>query len=182
MSLCNTCSTKSTLNVPGACQKCSGLTSHFAHALCDPCSEELDECEWCRTPLTANSSSPIANAAGIFYTTCREGDNGKTFKGLSRGEQIHVILGEDQYQMKEWQVKRPLPGIFKLISRGQFTPDKNNPQFGVREFVFEILTSGQGQIEFEECQRTWSWWGNQGSTIGQPVPGGQSWKADFDVK
>ncbi len=183
MSLCQTCSTKSTLNVPGACQKCSGITSHFAHALCDPCSTQLDECEWCRAPLQAGSSSPIASAAGVFYTTCRDKDKGKTFKNLSRGEQIHVILPEDQYAWKEWNVKRPLNYQFKLISRGQFTPDNGNPQYGTREFIFEIVNTGLASIEFEECQRTWSWgWGNTGSSIGQAIPGGQTWDANFDVK
>jgi len=182
MSLCTGCSSKSTLNVPGNCQKCGGLTSHFAHALCDGCSDLLDECEWCRTPVSTGSSSPVATAAGIFYTTCRDGDKGKTFKNLSRGEQIHVILAEDQYAWKEWNVKRPLPSAFRLLTRGQFTPDIGNPQYGTREFIFEIVGTGLAAIEFEECQRTWSWWGSQSSSIGSAVPGGQTWSANFDVK
>ena len=93
-----------------------------------------------------------------------------------------MILAEDQYAWKEWNVKRPLSNQFKLISRGQFTPDNGNPQYGTREFIFEIVNTGQASIEFEECQRTWSWWGNTGSSIGQPVPGGQTWDANFDVK
>ncbi|MBU6452429.1 MAG: hypothetical protein KGS72_11660 [Cyanobacteria bacterium REEB67] len=182
MSLCTTCSSKHTLSVPGQCQKCSGLTSHFAHALCDACSVLLDECEWCRVPLSAGAASSISSKTGIAFITCRHVDAGKTFKNLRIGEEIHIFLNEDQYKWREWNVKRPLPSNFKLKSRGTFVPDPGNPQFGQREFVFEILSAGQNDIEFEEVQRTWSWFAGQSSSIGQAVQGGQSWKATFDIK
>jgi hypothetical protein len=182
MALCSTCKPKVTLAVPGQCQKCSGLTSHFAHALCDACSTQLDECQWCRIPLQAGAASPIVGKTGIAFITVRHVDANKTFKNLRIGEEIHVILNEDQYKWREWNVKRPVPYQFKLKSRGNFTPDPGNPQFGTREFVFEILSSGTDKIEFEEVQRTWSWWGNPNPGIGTAVPGGQTWKASFDVK
>jgi hypothetical protein len=182
MSLCTSCSSKHTLSVPGQCQKCAGLTSHFAHALCDACSTQLDECEWCRVPLSAGSASAVNSKTGISYVTARHTDAGKHFKNLRIGEEIHVVLNEDQYKWREWNVKRPLPGNFKLKSRGTFVPDPGNPQYGTREFVFEIVSNGRDTIEFEEVQRTWSWYGGQTSSIGQAVQGGQSWKADFEAK
>jgi len=182
MALCSTCKPKVTLAVPGQCQKCSGLTSHFAHALCDACSTQLDECQWCRIPLQAGAASSIVGKTGVAFITVRHVDANKTFKNLRIGEEIHVILNEDQYKWREWNVKRPVPYQFKLKTRGNFTPDPGNPQFGTREFVFEILSSGTDKIEFEEVQRTWSWWGNPNPGIGTAVPGGQTWKANFDVK
>jgi hypothetical protein len=182
MSLCTNCTPKVTLSVPGQCQKCSGLTSHFAHALCDACSTQLDECQWCRVPLSAGSASAIMGKTGIAFVTCRHVDAGKTFKNLRIGEEIHIILNEDQYKWREWGVKRPLSSNYKLKTRGNFMPDQGNPQYGTREFVFEILYSGNADIEFEEVQRTWSWYGSQSSSIGTAVAGGQTWKANFDVK
>jgi hypothetical protein len=182
MALCSTCKPKVTLSVPGQCQKCSGLTSHFAHALCDACSTQLDECQWCRIPLSAGSASPIIGKTGIAFITVRHVDAGKTFKNLRIGEEIHIVLNEDQYKWREWNVKRPLNYNFKLKTRGNFMPDQGNPQFGTREFVFEIVGTCTDTIEFEEVQRTWSWYGSTSSSIGTAVPGGQTWKANFDVK
>lgn len=181
MPLCKSCTAKSTLNVPGSCQNCRGLTLYFAHILCDVCSSKFDECQWCRAALKQASSALGVSPTGVFYTTCRDGDNGKTFKKLRRGEHIHVILAEDQNAWIEWYFKRPLSSNFRLVSHGGFVPDQSNPQFGSRQFIFDIVGTGLAAIEFEQRQRTWTWYANPSSTIGQAVPGGKTWQASFDV-
>ncbi|MBK7747972.1 MAG: hypothetical protein IPP57_27045 [Candidatus Obscuribacter sp.] len=183
MALCTTCQGKHTLNVPGKCVSCSSLTTHFAYALCDACSAKQDECEWCQTPLSAGANSPLAaTATGVFFVTCRDVHAGQTFK-LRIGEEIHVILPEDQYSWKEWDVKPPLNrSMFRLKSRGGFVPDPGNSQYGTREIVFEVLANGTADIEIYEVQRTWSWGWSGGQQTSQPVPGGKVWKATYDVK
>ncbi len=150
MALCSTCKPKVTLSVPGQCQKCSGLTSHFAHALCDACSTQLDECQWCRIPLSAGSASPIMGKTGIAFITVRHVDAGKTFKNLRIGEEIHIVLNEDQYKWREWNVKRPLSYNFKLKTRGNFMPDQGNPQFGTRG-VFRLSAPAPIRSSLKRC-------------------------------
>lgn len=181
MALCSNCQTKHTLNVPGKCVSCGGITTHFAYALCDACSQKNDECEWCQVPLSAGASSPlVSTAAGTFFVTCRDVDDGKLFK-LRIGEEIHIILPEDQYKWTEWDIKS-CPRIFRLKSRGNFTPDPGQSQYGTREFVFEVRAQGNDLIELHEVQRTWSWgWGSSTQTS-TPVPGGKQWKATYDIK
>lgn len=184
MALCQTCSTKNTLNVPGKCTSCGSLTTHFAYALCDACSAKQDECEWCQVPLSAGASSPLtATQSGTFYVTCRDVDDGKTFK-MRIGEEIHITLPEDQYKWREWDVKPPLNrSMFRLKSRGNFVPDQGNPQYGTRTLIFEVLAHGTDQIEIYEVQRTWTWGYTGGyQQTSQPVQGGKVWKATFDVK
>lgn len=182
MALCQSCQGKHTLNVPGKCTSCGSLTTHFAYALCDACSAKQDECEWCQTPLSAGASSPLAaTQAGVFFVTCRDVDDGKTFK-MRIGEEIHVTLPEDQYAWREWDVKS-VPYGLKVKTRGNFVPDQGNPQFGTRTIILEVRASGNYLLELHEVQRSWSWgWSGGSSGGGQPIPGGKIWKANFDVK
>jgi predicted secreted protein len=183
MALCTTCQTKTTINSPGSCSKCSAPTTHFAYRLCDSCSQQLQECEWCQIPLNGGpNSSIVARGATPYYVTLRMPDDGKKTKNLNIGEQVHIVLEEDQYTWREWDVKTFNRGRFKLISRGQFVPDPSDPQYGTRTFVFEVIGSGSADIEFHEVTRTWSWGWGDGSGGGQPVQGGKTWKHDFEVK
>lgn len=178
--LCSSCQQKSTLQVPGKCKNCSSPTTHFAYGLCPPCGTKLDQCVWCETPLNATVSA--IPTSSVYVTKVREAsDNGKTFKSLHPGEEIHVEMDEDQYSGKEWDVRKPLDSMFRLKSKGPFVQDPNNGQYGTRTFVFEVVYSGKGDLDFHEVQRIWSWWGSSGSTT-QPVPGGKQFKSTFDVK
>ena len=181
MSLCTPCQGKTTINTPGSCSKCSAPTTHFAYRLCNGCSTQLDECEWCQVPLKGVPTTPVARTT-VYTTKLADKDDGKTIKNLSIGEQVHITLEEDQYSWREWDVKTYNRGRFRLLSRGQFVPDPSNPQYGTRTFEFEVVGSGTGDIEMHECQRTWSWWGHPSSGPGAPVQGGKTWKADFTVK
>ncbi|MBX9942046.1 MAG: protease inhibitor I42 family protein [Candidatus Obscuribacterales bacterium] len=182
MALCQTCQGKSTLNVPGKCTSCGSLTTHFAYRLCDACSAKQDECEWCQTPLSAGASSPLAvTQAGVSFVTCRDVDDGRTFKNMRVGEEIHVILPEDQYAWKEWATKSLPYGLREKV-RGAFTPDQHNPQYGTRTIIYEVRANGNYLLELHEVQRSWSWgWSGSQPTL-QPIPGGKVWKATFDVK
>jgi len=181
--LCNPCQQKATIQVPGSCTKCSAMTTHFAYKLCNACSQQLQECEWCQIPLQAGTTSPTATPQPTpYFVTVTDKDAGKTISGLRRGEQIHVILDEDQYSWREWDVDtKNSSSNFKLLQRGQFVPDPQNPQYGTRTFVFEVVSTGQGAIKMHECQRSWSWgWIPRPVTL-TPVVGGKTWDATFQA-
>lgn len=183
MSLCTTCTPKITVQVPGNCSKCNAVTTHFAYRLCNSCSTQLQECEWCQVPLAGGpSTSTTPVGATPYYITVRTPDAGKIFKNLNIGEEIHVVLDEDQYAWIEWDVNTYTWGRFRLKNRGPFVPDPQNPQYGTRTFEFEVIGSGQGDIQFHEVHRTWSWGWRSGSSGGGVVAGGKTWKADFQVK
>jgi len=178
--LCNHCQSKQTLAVPGKCKNCGGVTTHFAYGLCPTCGQKLDQCLWCEAPL--NAGQPAILVSSVYVTKVREStDNGKTFKSMHVGEEIHMEMDEDQYAGKEWDVKAPLPSGFKLKTKGQFSQNSQNGQYGVRTFVFEVVGTAGGDIELHEVQRTWSWWGS-GYGSSTPVAGGKQFKATFQVK
>jgi predicted secreted protein len=182
MSLCTPCQGKVTINTPGSCTKCNAPTTHFAYRLCNACSTHLQECEWCQVPLQgAPSTAPVQAGATPYFITLNDKDDGKTFKNLQIGEEIHVTLEEDQYSWREWDVNTYNRGRLRFLSKGQFVPDPANPQYGMRTFKFEVVGSGNGDIELHEVQRSWSWWGG-GHQGGTPVQGGKKWKADIVVK
>ncbi len=183
--LCDPCSKKTSLSVPGKCTKCGGLTTAFAYQICPTCSDDLDSCESCAGPLDADALTAAATTAAtnVYVTTVRMADNGKKFGGIRIGEEIHIILDEDQYSGAEWDVVQPLDGSFKLKSTGQFMQNGNNPQYGSRTFVFEVRYSGPADIEFHEVNRYRGWYGYGGGSGGSTVlPNGKKFKASFDVK
>lgn len=180
--LCDPCTKKNSLAVPGKCTKCAGMTSAFANQLCATCSDDLDSCESCACALDADVQTAAATTAAtnVYVTTVRMADNGKKFGGMRVGEEIHIILDEDQYSGAEWDVVQPLDGSFKLKSTGQFMQNGNNPQYGSRTFVFEVRFSGPADIAFQEVNRYRGWYGGTGgSTV---LPNGKKFKASFDVK
>jgi predicted secreted protein len=100
---------------------------------------------------------------------------------LRTGEEIHIEMNEDQYSDKEWDVTEPLSACLRLKLKGQFVQNPQDRQYGSRTFVFEVVSSGSGDIELHEAERTWSWYGTTaGSTA--PVAGGKQFKCTFQVK
>lgn len=179
--LCSHCQQKQALAVPGKCKNCGGVTTHFAYGLCPDCAQKLDQCEWCEAPRNGiQQSLPVSS---VYVTRVREAasDHGKTFKSLRPGEEIHIEMDEDQYAGKEWDVVTPLHSCFRLKLKGPFVQNPNDGQFGSRTFIFEVASSGQGEIELQEVQRIWSWYGT-GSGSTTPVAGGKQFKATFQVK
>lgn len=179
--LCEQCTKKKSLSVPGKCSKCGGNTAAFAFQLCSNCSDEIDACECCGGPLDDDvlTAAVTTAASNVFVTTVRATDNGKKFGGVRIGEQIHVILNEDQYSGAEWDVAQPLDASFRLISIGQFMQNPQNPQFGSRTFVFEVRYSGLADINFNEVYRYRGWYGGAGgSTV---LPNGKKFSVSIDV-
>lgn len=178
--LCKHCEQKQALAVPGKCKKCSGVTTHFAHGLCADCAESLDLCQWCESPLKAiETSLPISN---VFVTKVREAtDFGKTFKSLRAGEEIHIEMDEDQYSDREWDLTKPLASCFRLKLKGPFVQSRQDGQYGVRTFIFEVVASGSGDIELHESERGWSWYSTSTGT-NTPIAGGKQFKCTFQVK
>ena len=120
--------------------------------------------------------------ANVFFTKVREAtDQGKTFKGLLPGEEIHIEMDEDQYSEKEWVVTGPLAACFRLKLKGQFVQSQQDPQYGIRTFVFEVVGTGTGDIELHEIERGWSWY-SQRTGISTIVAGGKQFKCTFQVK
>ena len=180
--LCDACLKKKSLAVPGKCSKCGGTTTAFAYQLCANCSDDLDACEFCAGPLDASVLVGVAAtaASNVYVTTVRSTDNGKKFGGICTGEEIHIILDEDQYSGAEWDVAQPLDASFKLKSIGQFVQNPQNPQYGSRTFVFEVRYSGPADIIFNEVRRYRGWYGGAGGS--SVLPNGKTFTASFDVK
>jgi len=183
--LCTTCENLPLpTNVAGSCKNCTGQTSFFAYKLCDDCSEKLDQCERCETPLNAPSSPIIAPGSTKLSVTVKDKDNGTTLKDMHPGEEVIVILEEDQYSQTEWGVDYASRSMFSLKSNGGFVPYPNQYQKGTREFIFEVVSTGNSDIEMEEKVRTYSWWysGHSSSPSTTPAPNGRKWKVTVQSK
>src|ERR1700722_9785380 len=103
--LCKTCENLPLpTNVAGSCKNCPANTTYFAYKLCEDCSEELDQCERCETPLNAPSSPIQTPGSSKYRVTLNDNDHGKTINGMHPGEEIVVVLKEDQYSQTEWGV------------------------------------------------------------------------------
>lgn len=176
--LCKTCE-KLPLptNVAGFCRKCSGNTSYFAYKLCDDCSVKVDQCERCEAPLIAGSTY-VPTGATAFRITLMDKDNGSSRPGMHSGEEIVVVLEEDQYSQTEWGQRKTKSygSIFRLKSNNGFTPYKGQYQKGTRELVFEVVSTGTEDLEMEEKVRAYSWYGSSPTPGTTPAPNGKSWK------
>lgn len=179
--LCSTCQTKTPSHFLGHCTKtpCNKVTTSCNFKLCDDCSKQLQECSWCRGPLSGSASNPTVSS-GVRFVTSRDNDNGGTFKGLQIGQAVHIQLTEDTWSGKEWGVRSYSRGNISQYGTPTFTQDPNNQQYGTREFVFDLHSLGTFDIELHEVTRTHSWWGGGGG--GQPVQNGKTYKVTVVVK
>jgi len=179
--LCDTCDKKTPSHFLGNCTKqgCNNTTTSFSFKLCDDCSEELDECAWCRGPLSGGNNNNPATQTGVRFVVVRDADKGRTFSGLAIGEEVHVELSEDRWSGKEWAVKSLPRGILSQYGSSTFIQDPTSLQYGTRKFVFDIHRTGSGDLEFHEVQRSWGWWGGGGTA---PVQGGQTFKVTIKIK
>ena len=178
--LCSTCQPKTPHIFIGHCVKCPKTTTSFSFQLCDDCSKQLQECSWCRGPLSGASSPVVTTPSGVRFTVCRDNDNGTTVKGMLIGEQVHVTLTEDQWNGRQWAVKGT-SWRFQQNGSPAFIQDPTNPQYGTRTFVFDLQSSGNGDIEIHEVTRNWGWWGG-GTSGGTPITNGKQWKVTVQVK
>lgn len=176
--LCKTCENLPLpTNVAGSCRKCAGHTAYFAYKLCDDCSTALDQCERCEAPLKAGYT-PITQPSTAFRITLRDKDDGTSHPGMHPGEEIVVLLEEDQYGQTEWGHKKTKTygSIFRLKANNGFTPYPGQYQKGTRELVFEIASTGNEDLELEEKVRTYSWYGSYPTPSTTPAPNGKTWK------
>ncbi len=188
--LCTSCQNKKPSHIAGfACQglvqgaRCTTTTVSMNFKLCDSCATTMNQCQWCLAPLNSTGSSQTTTAT-IPFVAVTDSDNGKTFKGLAVGEQVHIELEEDTWGGAEWEIKSCSPGLVRQIG-SQFTNNPNNYQFGMRKFVIDIRAGASGRtgdIELHEVQRNfgYSYWGYQQQS--GPIAGGQTFKVSIAVK
>jgi hypothetical protein len=175
--LCKTCENLPVpTNVAGSCKNCPDNTAYFAYKLCVDCSEELDQCERCEAPLSA-ASSPVQTPGTTKYrVTLNDNDHGKTVNGMHPGEEVAVVLTEDNYSQTEWGVDiYALPHGVRLKANSGFMPYPGQYQNGTRELVFDLTATGKISLEIVEMVRSWSWQNNSHSTT--PAANGKKWKA-----
>jgi hypothetical protein len=181
--LCKTCENLPTpTNVAGSCRKDGANTAFFAYKLCSDCSEALDQCERCEAPLNASSSPVPGTGPTALRVTLRDKDNGVPLPGMHPGEEIVVILEEDQYSQTEWGVRSPLNYMFRLVKNNGFTPYAGQYQKGTRELIFEVQGTGNAELVLEEKIRTYSWYSSYPSPSTSPAPNGKTWKVKVDSK
>ncbi len=188
--LCTTCQSKKPSHIGGfACQgivqgtRCTTTTVSMNFKLCDSCATNMNQCQWCLAPLNGTGTATKTTGA-IPFVAVTDSDNGRTFKGLVVGEQVHIELEEDTWGGAEWDIKSCGPGLARQIG-SQFTNNPNNYQFGMRKFVIDIRQSASGKtgdIELHEVQRNfgYSYWGYQQQS--GPIAGGQTFKVSIGVK
>lgn len=179
--LCVTCQSKTPMAFIGHCVKCSQPTTSFNFQLCDNCSQQLQECKWCRNPLSSTSSySYTTTPANTKFIVVDEQTypTGSTVKGVNVGEQVHVRLVEDRWSGKQWGFLRSGWGI-QMVGSPTIKPDPHNNQYQWREFVFDVTKSGiTADIEFHEVSGYgWSW-----SYSVTPVVNGKKYKVTIKVK
>jgi hypothetical protein len=152
--------------------------------LCDSCSTALDQCKWCLASLSNTAATATHTAStGISFVKVIDQDNGKTFKSMQVGDQIHIELEEDTWNGAEWDVKACGTGLHRQIG-SQFTPDPTNYQYGTRLFIIDVRAGASGltgDIELHEVQANYGYyyWGyNQGTTV---LPNGKKFKISVQV-
>ena len=175
--LCKTCENLPLpTNVAGTCRKDNAQTAFFAYKLCSDCSEKLDQCERCEAPLNAPSSPLVAPGSTVYTVTLNDQDNGKTLPGMHPGEEIIVVLEEDQYSQTEWGWVLNYSNTFRLKANNGFTPYPGQYQKGTRELIFEVKGTGQFDLELEEKVRSYSWYSSNPAPSTTPAPNGKRWK------
>ena len=181
--LCKNCQTLATpINVAGSCRKDGALTQYFAYKLCSDCSEKLDQCERCEAP-TNQPTTPVPGTGPTAYRiTLKDKDHGTTHPGMRPGEEIVVVLEEDQYSQTEWGTKSPLDYMFRLKSNNGFKPYPGQYQKGTRELIFEVQATGKGDLILEEKVRSYSWYSSYSSPSTTPAPNGKTWKVTVVAK
>jgi hypothetical protein len=152
--------------------------------LCDQCAEDMDQCQWCLAPLSGSSTATHTATSGIPYITVVDNDNGRTFKALNVGDQVHIELEEDTWSGKEWEIKGCGAGLSRQIG-SQFTADPNDYQYGTRKFIIDVRQAASGttgDIELHEVQRShgYGYWGYQQQS--GPVPNSKQFKVSINVK
>ena len=189
--LCTSCQSKTPSHLTGfACQgmvsgsRCATTTVSMNFKLCDSCATNMNQCQWCLAPLNGPSTTSQQTATNIPFIVVVDTDNGKTFKGVAVGDQVHIELEEDTWGGAEWDVKSVGSGMARQIG-SQFTNNPNNYQFGMRKFIIDVRAGASGRtgdIELHEVQRNYgySYWGHQQQS--GPVPGGQTFKVSITVK
>jgi len=189
--LCTSCQNKKPSHISGfQCQgitqgtRCTTTTTNMDFKLCDQCATNMGQCQWCLAPLNGSSSTTHTASTGIPFITVIDTDNGKTFKGMAVGDQVHIELEEDTWSGGEWDIKSCASGLSRQIG-SQFTADPNNYQYGIRKFIIDIrsLASGKtGDIELHEVQRNYgySYWGYQQQS--GALPNGKTFKVSIAVK
>lgn len=166
--LCTPCTRKGFITVPGYCYHCGGYTPSSMLRLCDSCSQSLDECASCRTPMQT-STLPPSGTPSAWTIKKNTNDNGSTVN-LKVDDELEVTLHEDQGNYKEWK-----PGyvhdrsILSTLSAGVFQPGKQWGK-GTRSLTFKALAPGKTTLEIVEHQL----WGG-GTT-------GTKWTVTVNVK
>lgn len=178
--LCSSCASKTPSVFLGTCNVsgCRNVVTSFDFKLCDQCAQKLNECKWCRTPLSGGAT-PLTTAQA--FTVLRDGDNGTTLKSMRVNEQVHIHLEEDRYSGKTWGVKTSGYGVNNSGSKQVIDP--SDPQYQTHIFIFDCLRTGTWDIELHELVGQWSWshWGG-GQWTYQPAQGGKVWKCTVTVK
>jgi hypothetical protein len=189
--LCTSCQNKKPSHLGGfACQgmvqgaRCTSTTMSMNFKLCDSCAGNMSQCQWCLAPLNGTGTATHTSAPKIPFVAVVDSDNGKTFKGLAVGEQIHIELEEDTWGGAEWDIKSCGAGMTRQIG-SSFTNNPNNYQFGMRKFIIDIRSGASGKtgdIELHEVQRNfgYSYWGHQQQS--GAIAGGQTFKVSIAVK
>lgn len=188
--LCPTCSNKTPSHIGGGgCtgkpngNACNTITTSISFKLCDNCAQAINQCKWCLANMNGSGTNPGSTPVGIRFITVRDTDNGKTFKNMNVGEQVHIELDEDQWSGKEWDIKSTGVGLNRQMA-SIFIQDPTNYQYGTRKFIIDIRSSASGQtgvIEVHEVTRRYGGWYGYGYG-GTPVPNGKTWSIKVEVK
>mgnify|MGYP003386571808 CR=1 FL=1 len=177
---CTPCHSKHVVWGLGFCKKCGGTTQSSMYKCCDKCAQQLQQCQVCGVGMGAGSTStPTQPGPSVYIIKVDAKDNGQTITGVRTGEHIEIMLDEDQYAGKEWGIKN-VPSAFAKQHNGEFTQNPQNPQYGVRTFLFDCQRAGIEDIELHEVQRSYSYgWGGGGGYT--PVPGGKTFKVTIEI-
>lgn len=133
----------------GTCLMCTGTTDSTDFILCQTCSEDLGDCQCCANSMDSAPVKLKSRKPGVFFVKKNEKDNGCTVK-LKVGEELHVILPEEDDSWRSWTVKDYTFGVLSLCDRGRFKPDPGDMQYGSRTIIFSADSSGQASVEIRE--------------------------------
>jgi len=177
--LCSNCEKKSQPpNIHrGQCQAqaspdCKAWTEDFAFTLCNPCSEQLEQCSWCLGSIYGGKTVEVPTNKQFvrLYTN----DQGSHTPGMNMGEQVLVQLMIDMSNGYTWKFDKNASSNEVSFYGFRLIRDPQNWRQGTLELYVNLDGINEAaKIVFAESPEGSAWW--------TPPPTGKKWDCTVEI-